>query len=64
VVWAPGGAEVVFVGWEHNSTNFNVPQMLGMLYCFNRPSALYAAPAPAANHSTQVLYIWEVTTGP
>eukprot|EP00959_Pyramimonas_sp_CCMP1952_P063905 1335272-Pyramimonas_sp.AAC.1 len=53
VVWAPGAEELVFVGWDHKSSNFKVPQMLGMLYCFNRPCAVYSVKAPSAPSTSE-----------
>ncbi|KAG6574947.1 Acylamino-acid-releasing enzyme, partial [Cucurbita argyrosperma subsp. sororia] len=43
VVWAPSIGEhqyLVFVGWSPE------PRKLGMIYCYNRPCALYAVKAP------------------
>lgn len=43
VVWAPSIGEdqyLVFVGWSSE------PRKLGMIYCYNRPCALYAVKAP------------------
>jgi acylaminoacyl-peptidase len=50
-VWAPGAAHLVFVAWPHAAGNFpDFPQRLGVVHCFNRPAALWAAawPQPAA----------------
>jgi acylaminoacyl-peptidase len=49
--WAPGGDALAFVAWPHAAPNFpGLPQRLGIVYCFNRPCALYAAawPQPGA----------------
>ncbi|TYK30175.1 acylamino-acid-releasing enzyme [Cucumis melo var. makuwa] len=43
VIWAPSIGEdqyLVFVGWSSE------PRKLGMIYCYNRPCALYAVKAP------------------
>ncbi|GBG58646.1 hypothetical protein CBR_g47 [Chara braunii] len=41
-------ATLVFVGWSSTATNFNhTCKKLGMVYCYNRPSALFAVPAPS-----------------
>lgn len=44
VVWAPttkGSRQyLIFVGWPSDTRKF------GMIYCFNRPCALYAVNAP------------------
>lgn len=38
---------LLFVAWPHRSTNFpQLSRRLGMVFCFNRPCALYAAPWP------------------
>ena len=52
VVWAPPPSpgspqsSVVYVGWPSYSTNFGSAKRLGMIYCLNRPCALYSVEAP------------------
>lgn len=37
----------MFVAWPHTAPNFpSFPQRLGIVYCFNRPCALWATSAP------------------
>jgi acylaminoacyl-peptidase len=36
VQWSPVSDELVFVGWSNN------PRRLGIIHCFNRPSAIYS----------------------
>ena len=37
----------MFVAWPHAAPNFpSFPQRLGIVYCFNRPCALWAVAAP------------------
>ena len=44
-----GGRELVVTVWPEKSPTFAVPQKLGLVYCFNRPSSLYkTAPLPAS----------------
>lgn len=38
VQFSPSGDELVFVGWS------NEPRRLGIVHCYNRPSALYSVP--------------------
>lgn len=38
VQFSPSGDELVFVGWN------NEPRRLGILHCYNRPSAIYSIP--------------------
>lgn len=45
--WSPEGDVLLFVGWHHAPPNFpDFPQRLGVVYCFNRPCALYAIKWP------------------
>jgi acylaminoacyl-peptidase len=49
--WAPDASNLVFVAWPHAAGNFpDFPQRLGVVHCFNRPAALWAAawPQPAS----------------
>lgn len=44
------GETLVCVVWPHAAPNFPAfPQRLGIVYCFNRPCALYAAAAPGSS---------------
>ncbi|GAB4823018.1 hypothetical protein N2152v2_010064 [Parachlorella kessleri] len=46
-VWAPEGDMLLFVVWQHLSSNFPaLSQRLGIVFCFNRPCALYAVRWP------------------
>lgn len=50
-VWSPDGSYLIFVCWEHQSINFPLfPQRLGIVYCFNRPSSLFALPWPQSKY--------------
>lgn len=43
----PTGDHLLFVAWEHQASNFPaLSQRLGIVFCFNRPCALYAVPWP------------------
>eukprot|EP00208_Stichococcus_sp_RCC1054_P004576 CAMPEP_0206148488 /NCGR_PEP_ID=MMETSP1473-20131121/36760_1 /ASSEMBLY_ACC=CAM_ASM_001109 /TAXON_ID=1461547 /ORGANISM="Stichococcus sp, Strain RCC1054" /LENGTH=792 /DNA_ID=CAMNT_0053545837 /DNA_START=314 /DNA_END=2692 /DNA_ORIENTATION=- len=49
-VWTPSGDALVCVVWPHTAPNFPaLPQRLGIVYCFNRPCALYAVAAPGTS---------------
>lgn len=49
-VWSPDGSHLIFVSWEHQSSNFPLlPQRLGIVYCFNRPCSLFAIPWPQSS---------------
>lgn len=44
------GDALVCVVWPHTAPNFPaLPQRLGIVYCFNRPCALYAVAAPGTS---------------
>ena len=50
-MWGGGGCcpgeALVCVVWPHAAPNFPaLPQRLGIVYCFNRPCALYCVAAP------------------
>ncbi|KAJ7569387.1 hypothetical protein O6H91_01G075800 [Diphasiastrum complanatum] len=51
VIWAPPAEGeklqmLIFVGWTSYASNFTTPRRLGMIYCYNRPCAIYAVEAP------------------
>ena len=48
VVWSPHDTHLVFVAWSEASPQFGSQRRLGMIYCFNRPCAVYAVAAPGA----------------
>ncbi|KAK3242194.1 hypothetical protein CYMTET_48100 [Cymbomonas tetramitiformis] len=58
VTWAPlvSGLQqtIVFVGWGHQSSNFDTAKRLGMVYCMNRPCALYAITLPSGDQSGDI----------
>ncbi|XP_003573923.1 acylamino-acid-releasing enzyme 1 isoform X1 [Brachypodium distachyon] len=47
VVWSPSSSySLVFVAWSDDNGFQETPRKLGIVYCYNRPCALYAAPDP------------------
>ncbi len=57
-VVAPGGREVVYTGWS------NLPVRRGMIYCFQRPCALYAASIEDARAEFEAYSACAARTGP
>eukprot|EP00897_Mesotaenium_endlicherianum_P009424 jgi/Mesen1/850/ME000112S11000 len=57
VIWAPIPPSkvltLVFVGWPAYASNFGTHKRLGMVFCHNRPCALYAAAAPTFDTAGQ-----------
>lgn len=46
-VWSPEGDALLFISFPHRSASFSqMPQRLGIVYCFNRPCSLHAVPWP------------------
>lgn len=60
VVWGPtvnGTQDVlVYVGWSAYATNFGTHKRLGMVYCYNRPCALYSVLIPGASVPSTPVY--------
>jgi acylaminoacyl-peptidase len=51
-VWSPDDAQLVFTAWPHASARFKTQRRLGVIYCFNRESAVWAVPAPLRGGDT------------
>mmetsp|Transcript_113151 Transcript_113151/g.320237 ORF Transcript_113151/g.320237 Transcript_113151/m.320237 type:complete len:847 (-) Transcript_113151:168-2708(-) len=47
-VWSPGGEEVVYTAWPTDAEELGGLRRPGMIYCFNRRSALYRQCATAS----------------
>ena len=41
-LWSPTGEALAFVGWAAKPSNFETNKQLGIIYCMNRPSKIYA----------------------
>jgi acylaminoacyl-peptidase len=45
-VWSPDDTQLVYTAWPHASARFKTQRRLGVIYCFNRESAVWRVAAP------------------
>ena len=60
--WSTSGDSLVFVAWTHDSENFpEIARRLGIVYCFNRPCALYGISWPQPQTRDPDFHAYRIT---